>query len=102
MSCPRGCCATYREHITSITLHGPSQRRQADRQEALDMDAYKRLRRNGVQPKQIAGCAELERGASTTHEVEHSNIITDPQLRRKVTHLFESAPPPTVTPNDAA
>jgi len=69
------------------------------------MDAYARLRKNGVQPKSITGSAELERGASTTHEVEHRNIITDPALRRKVTTMFEQAAPPSIAPlggSDAA
>lgn len=102
MSCRRGCCETQAAHYRSIKLYGPSRRRTADRQEARDMDAYKRLRESGVQPKQISGAAELERGASTAHEVEHSNIITDAALRRRVTSIFEKAPPPSTTPNDAA
>jgi predicted RNase H-like nuclease len=102
MSCARGCCASQADHYRSVRLFGPSQRRTAARQEEADMHAYKRLVASGVQPKQIAGSAELERGASTAHEVENTNIITDPQLRRKVTRIFESAPPPSTTPNDAA
>ena len=35
-----------------------------------DMPAYKRLRRQGYQPKQIDGCADLEVRASTAAEVE--------------------------------
>ena len=35
-----------------------------------DMPAYKRLRKNGVQPKGIDGAAELEARASTVAEVE--------------------------------
>ena len=76
MSCPRGCCASYREHLDSIRLGVTSPRMQQDRTAERDMHAYKRLRANGVQPKGIEGSAELERGASTTHEVEHRNIIT--------------------------
>lgn len=55
------------------------------------MDAYARLRRNGVQPKSIDGSAELERGASTVHEIENKNIITDARLRQRVTTAFEQA-----------
>lgn len=71
---------------------------QKDRAADRDMDAYARLRRNGVQPKTIGGSAELERGASTRHEVEHKNIITDPKLRRRVTAAFEQASTPAATP----
>lgn len=103
MSCPRGCCATYREHLLGVTINtNVSPQRAKERQESRDMDAYKRLRQSGVQPKSIEGSHELERGASTVHEVEHRNIITDPQLRRKVTAAFEQAPPPSVTPLEAA
>ena len=35
-----------------------------------DMPAYKRLRKNGVQPKAIDGAAALEARASTVAEVE--------------------------------
>jgi hypothetical protein len=35
-----------------------------------DMPAYKRLRKNGVQPKGIDGAAALEARASTVAEVE--------------------------------
>lgn len=36
-----------------------------------DMPAYKRLRREGLQPKNVNGSAELERKANTRIEVEH-------------------------------
>lgn len=62
------------------------------------MDAYARLVRSGVQPKSIEGSSELERFASTAHEVENRNVITDPQLRRRVSRAFEQAAPPSTTP----
>lgn len=102
MACPRGCCATYREHLQGIRLGVTSTRMQRDRQESRDMDAYARLRANGMQPKSIEGSAELERFASTTHEIENRNIITDSATRRRVTKVFETAPPPSATPVDAA
>lgn len=98
MSCVRGCCETQAAHYKSVALSGPSPRREAERRESRDMDAYKRLRRSGVQPKSIEGSSEIERFASTTHEVENRNIITDPKLRRRVTTAFETAPPPSTTP----
>ena len=62
------------------------------------MHAYKRLVQSGVQPKAIAGAAELERGAETKHEVEHASLYTDKQQRAKITRAFETAP----RANDAA
>lgn len=102
MSCARGCCATQADHYRGLVLRGPSSKRDAVRREERDMDAYARLVRSGVQPKQIAGAADLERGAETSHEVEHSNIITDPALRRRVTKAWASAPPPAATPLEAS
>jgi hypothetical protein len=98
VSCKRGCCQTQAEHYKSVRLGVTSIRAIKDRQESADMDAYARLRRDGVQPKSITGSAELERFASTTHEIENRNIITDPQVRRRVTSAFETAPPPSTTP----
>lgn len=41
-----------------------------------DMPAYKRLRDNGLQPKSIDGCAELETRATTKTEVERGRVST--------------------------
>ena len=95
MSCPRGCCATYKEHLQGIAIFGPSKQRDAVRREEADMHAFKRLVQSGVQPKGIAGAAELERGAETRHEVEHASLYTDKKQRDRITKAFESAPPPS-------
>lgn len=39
-----------------------------------DMPAYKRLRKNGLQPKQIDGSAEIEKRAETKVEVETGRL----------------------------
>lgn len=98
MSCPRGCCATYREHLNGLTIFGPSAKRDAVKREERDLDAYARLVRSGVQPKKIDGASELERGAEAKHEVENANIITDRRLRQKVTGAFAQASVPALTP----
>lgn len=41
-----------------------------ERQWQRDMPAYKRLRRQGYQPKQIDGCAQIEAKAETVAQVE--------------------------------
>lgn len=70
MTCARGCCATFAEHARSIAVSAhatPSRRPEAvriDETEARwdrDGDAYKRLRKEGVQPDHIDGCADIER-----------------------------------------
>lgn len=95
MSCRRGCCATQAEHYKSVAIFGPSKQRDAVRREEADLHAYKRLVQSGVQPKAIAGAAELERGAETKHEVEHASLYTDKKQRDRITKAFESAPPPS-------
>lgn len=91
MSCPRGCCATYREHLRGITIATSRPAIQAERREMADMDAYKRLVQSGVQPRQIDGAAELERGAEAKHEVETASLYTDKRKRAKITKAFDVA-----------
>ena len=43
---------------------------QTERQWDKDMPAYKRLRREGLQPRSVDGAAELERRATTEAQVE--------------------------------
>lgn len=40
-----------------------------------DMPAYANLRKNGLQPRQIDGCAELEAQASDKIEVEMGHVF---------------------------
>jgi hypothetical protein len=102
MSCSRGCCASFGEHVRSLRVALPTEQGQAVKSEQADLEAYRRLRETGAQPKTYRGAAELERGASTLHEVEHGNIVTDDKLRRRVTQIFADAPAATLTPTDAA
>jgi hypothetical protein len=39
-----------------------------------DLDAYKRLRNDGLQPPNIDGAADLERTATTRLQVEHPKV----------------------------
>ena len=41
---------------------------------AKDLDAYKRLRQDGVQPQGIDGAARLEARAETKDQVEHARF----------------------------
>lgn len=102
MSCPRGCCATYREHLTSVVISsGPSEVAQRETRLSRDLDAYKRLVESGGKPRGIDGSAELERGAETHHEVANRNIITDKRTRDTVTRAFAETVP-TLTPVEAS
>jgi hypothetical protein len=48
-----------------------------DRQWDRDMDAYSRLKRSGVQPQQIDGCANLEAKAQSEVEIRYGLAATD-------------------------
>lgn len=47
-----------------------------------DRDAYRRLRREGLQPRTIAGSAHLERHADTWFEVETGRLYPGQQGRQ--------------------
>jgi|TARA_X000001036_G_scaffold405975_1_gene414340 putative FmdB family regulatory protein len=40
-----------------------------------DMAAYKRLRKEGIQPKGIDGSAHMERNAATKHEIKAGTLL---------------------------
>lgn len=46
-----------------------------------DMDSYARMRKDGLQPPQIDGCAELEKKASSKFEVELGRALTPEQMK---------------------
>lgn len=80
MPCGHPCeCKTYREHLLSVGFAAsamPSRKGAVagmERQESRldkDLDAYQRLRRDGVQPGRIEGCAAVEKVATTRQMVE--------------------------------
>lgn len=80
MSCGKPCaCASYRDHLLSISVGAaalPTRKAEVANTTAKevvlgrDMDAYKRLRANGVQPKGIDGSAHLEKHASDQTQIE--------------------------------
>lgn len=79
MPCSRGCCDTQREHYLSVGLSATCtptrsgrvlQQMDSDKRFAKDGPAYKRLRKEGLQPERIDGCAEIEAKAETKAQVE--------------------------------
>jgi len=94
MSCAKGCCATQREHYQSITIGTDRNKVMSngytlgfESQEQKDMDAYKRLRANGEQPKDWTGCAELEKHATTSAELRIGKIL--PKKAKKALEVAE-------------
>jgi hypothetical protein len=91
MSCRRGCCPTSADHYRSISVAAsasPTRKVEVTRIDAKekrwgrDMPAYRRLRREGLQPKQIDGSAVLEQRAETKDEVAAGTVLTDRQRRQ--------------------
>ena len=67
----------------------------AEKRKAADMDAYKRLRRDGVQPPEINGSAKLEAHAETGYEITAGHTFrSDASRRRTVGILDEMAGKP--------
>lgn len=93
MSCARGCCPTQREHYKSLRYGLDRMQRLSNGytlasidRENKDMEAYARLRKNGVQPPDWTGCAELEQRAETRTEIEHGTVLN----RRQRTGLEDA------------
>lgn len=79
-------CRTYREHLLTIGFAAsamPTRKAETAATEAkekrweADIPAYKRLRRNGLQPQGIDGSARLEAKANDTIEVESGVLRED-------------------------
>tara|TARA_E500000081_G_scaffold28301_1_gene32068 strand:+ start:687 stop:1097 length:411 start_codon:yes stop_codon:yes gene_type:complete len=48
-----------------------------------DMAAYKRLRKEGIQPKSINGSALMERDAATKHEIQAGTLLEGNKTNKK-------------------
>ena len=57
--------------------------KQAEKDKAADMDAYKRLRKDGVQPPNINGSAKLEARAEEKHEVNSGHTFSTASARKR-------------------
>jgi len=57
-----------------------------------DREAYKRLRRNGEQPKHVGGSAPLEATANESFEISTGQIVDDPADRRQYAKGFAESP----------
>ena len=63
--------------------------RKAEKQKVADMDAYKRLRKNGVQPPAINGSARLEAKAEEKHEVNSGHTFATSSARKRSMSLVK-------------
>ena len=77
----RGCIRGVRFGVTNLPSHDDVTATVAkEGRWDEDMPAYKRLRANGLQPKRIDNCAELEGRADEQFEVEMAQLV--PENRR--------------------
>jgi hypothetical protein len=67
---------------------------------ALDKDlaAYKRLRKQGEQPKHVQGAAHFEKHANESFEIETGIIVNDAQDRKQFAAAMAGAPAPSSKP----
>lgn len=63
-----------------------------DPQLEKDRDAYKRLRRDGEQPKHVGGSAYIEATASESCEITTGRIIPDDRDRKQFAKSFDEMP----------
>lgn len=71
MACAKGCCPDYKTHIRGIQVGSfPSQTTYRDKKLELDRDAYKDLRKQGLQPPSVKGAYVNARSARNETEVE--------------------------------
>ena len=83
-----GPCFAIKVRSVSFTGAGADQRRHDDKTRSRDMDSYQSLRRQGYQPKNVFGSAEIEATASTPFELEHS-VVMSPSIRKEMDSRIE-------------
>ena len=73
-----GTVTCYYHKLRTIQFGGAKRSPQTQMESRWDKDmpAYIRLRHNGLQPKQIDGCAELESRANDQMEIEMGDLLT--------------------------
>lgn len=100
MPCARGCCETQREHYLSVGIsaaampsrNGPRIARENEREKNLrkDLDAYKDLRDDGIQPHHIDGCHDLAKKAETKAEIEAGVALKTKAQREQLKEVLGS------------
>lgn len=103
--CPRGCCASYREHLLGVQWGrpaGPTEQTLKERRLARDLTAFKLAAQQGTTLRTINGAADLLDKASSQIEIDRGHLIENARLLREIEVHQASAPPPCTTPIDAA
>lgn len=96
--CVDSCFGCKLESVTvapsAMATRNPGAARAAvkDPQLDKDRDAYRAMRRDGEQPKHVAGSAELMARANESCEITTGQIITDDADRKRFSTAFEEMP----------
>jgi hypothetical protein len=79
---------------SAMPTRHPSAARAAVKDPQLDKDreAYKRLRRNGEQPKHVGGSAFIEAAANESCEITTGQIIENDDDRKRFATAFDEMP----------
>lgn len=81
MPCARGCCESQAEHFRSLKLNprlrGTGSHHHRDFQVDADRDAYRAMRRQGLQPPHLTGAYDLQRRATTEAEIRLGTVVKD-------------------------
>jgi hypothetical protein len=90
------CDPCFKIKLRSVQFQGieAGQHRFTDKERARSMDAYQRLRRQGLQPRNVFGSAEVEAQANSKFEVEHS-VIMPPGIRKEMESRMAEAQAPS-------
>lgn len=87
MACTRGCCDTQRDHFRSLKLNpklrGEGSNHHRDFQVSADRDAYKAMRRQGLQPRALTGAYDLQRRAASEAEIRLGTVVKDDATGQK-------------------
>lgn len=84
MTCTRGCCPTNRDHWLSVGVAPSATPTRSGRAAEInatearwtkDMDAYKAMRRQGMQPRRIDGADRLAATATDPLEIEMGRTL---------------------------
>ena len=93
--CPDCDTPTTTAIVSSVPVHGvgsSAARRQYQTERERDIAAYKRLRKDGVQPKGVTGAAEIETRAGEKHEVERDVVFEDRKMAKRFERSINDIP----------
>ena len=62
--------------------------KEGEKQAVKDLDAYKRLRKDGLQPPSLKGASDLESRAKSDFEVSTGHVLKDEKNRKEIDSLL--------------